>query len=208
MQAAQTLYRTIAITSPGLPIHCVDLYCILSGVGHATCSQCTVLSMRQSKASIFGASRCAVFDHSMQPVIALNCRCALQTKEDDASNEVWKLPMRSMLQQRMGQGVIALHDICIAPGPGLLNSNQPDHQPSPASEAHAFNSRTDPVAVLLASCPCPASSSALQTQGRTCVRAQPLCIVDQSGLAAPRELRCRPRQRWDSRHGIATQKPV
>ncbi len=71
-----------------------------------------------------------------------------------------------MLQQRMRQADIALHDVCIAPGRSVGDSSQSQQQQSTAAEAHAFNASTDPVAVLLASYPCQTGSGTQPTQAQ------------------------------------------
>ncbi|KAK9822959.1 hypothetical protein WJX74_009105 [Apatococcus lobatus] len=76
----------------------------------------------------------------------------------EGPSEIWKLPILTMLQQRMSQANIALHDVRIAPGAPLLAPPQPSSLQT--SGPHAFTARTDPTAVLLASQPEQAASAA------------------------------------------------
>lgn len=63
-----------------------------------------------------------------------------------------------MLQQRTSQPAVALHDVCIAPD--MATQTPSSLSAPPSSGPHAFNSRTDPIAVLLASHPQQAASGA------------------------------------------------
>ena len=56
-----------------------------------------------------------------------------------------------MLQQRLTQSTIILHDVGIAPAVSSLSASQPNSLQ--ATKPHAFNTRRDPIAVLLASHP-------------------------------------------------------
>ena len=106
----------------------------------------------------------------------------MQISNDDGKKEVWKLPIRSMLQQRMREPDIALQDICLA-APASLGLKES----AAGSEAHAFNPTIDPVAVLLASNPDHASSgmhkhAASPAQVHSCTAILTSLVLQRQGI--------------------------